>query len=170
MPRLQRVGDLELAQDLAFQRQQWRVQRIAWAGMAVLVLAALLGLFGRGPLSRTSASTAGVPLTIDYDRFVRAGDRTDLVLHLGPGSADGPRLRCWLASDYLDRLQLEQITPRPEAIEVGPSRHVFVFLRTDGEEQARVVFHFQPTRMGPLSGRAGCGDGPEVVFSQFCYP
>jgi hypothetical protein len=170
MPRLQRVGDLELAQDLAFQRLQWRIQRVAWVAIALLILASLLGLFGRGPLSRASAGGPQSPLTIDYDRFVRVGDETELVLHLGPGAVVGKRARVGLASDYLDRLHVERITPQPEAIEAGGSRHVFVFLLADGEEGASVTLHLKPSHAGPLPGRAGCADGTEVTFSQFSYP
>ena len=38
-----RVGDLEIHQDLPFQRRSWTVQRVGWAIMALVVLAGLLG-------------------------------------------------------------------------------------------------------------------------------
>jgi hypothetical protein len=43
---LKRIGDVEINQDLDFQRRCWTVQRIGWIVMAVLVLSALLGVFG----------------------------------------------------------------------------------------------------------------------------
>ncbi len=44
-------GDLELAQDLDFERHTWTVERIGWLAMAAVGLAALAGWLGPGPLS-----------------------------------------------------------------------------------------------------------------------
>lgn len=57
MGSTERVGDLELGQDLPFQRREWAVQRIAWAAMAAVLTAALLGLFGSGPVSDAVVET-----------------------------------------------------------------------------------------------------------------
>lgn len=43
--------DLELTEDFTFEQREWKVQRIAWLIMALLVLLGLLGLFGAGPMS-----------------------------------------------------------------------------------------------------------------------
>ena len=53
------LGDLEVGQDLDFQRREWAVQRVGWGAMALVILAALLGLFGSsGPLSRAATNAA----------------------------------------------------------------------------------------------------------------
>jgi hypothetical protein len=45
-------GDLELDQDLAFERRTWTVERVAWVAMGLMGIAALAGLLGPGPLSK----------------------------------------------------------------------------------------------------------------------
>ena len=40
MGSMQRIGDLELSQDLEFQRRSWRVQRIGQGVMLLVLLAA----------------------------------------------------------------------------------------------------------------------------------
>jgi hypothetical protein len=60
---------MEIETDLEFQRRVWRVPRVGWLIIGAAVVAALLGLFGTGPLSR--ASTDGGGLTVEYDRFAR---------------------------------------------------------------------------------------------------
>ena len=57
-----RVGDLEISPDLNFQRRSWAMQRFAWVVLALFILAALLGLFGPGPLSQTRAEQQDSPL------------------------------------------------------------------------------------------------------------
>lgn len=61
MEPIRRVGELEIEEDLDFQRRMWRLQQIGWALLVLVVVAALLGLFGKGPLSRAVASRVGVP-------------------------------------------------------------------------------------------------------------
>lgn len=46
-----RVGDLEIEEDLDHQRRCWKLERASWAVMALVLLAAMAGLFGSGPLS-----------------------------------------------------------------------------------------------------------------------
>ena len=55
-------GDLELDQDLIFERRTWTVERVAWVIMALVGLAALAGLLGPGPLSETTSGEQGGPL------------------------------------------------------------------------------------------------------------
>ncbi len=51
MTKVQRVGDLEVAQDRTFQRRSWTIQRVGWVVMLLVAAAALAGLTGSGPLS-----------------------------------------------------------------------------------------------------------------------
>ena len=52
-------GDLQLEQDLVLQQRTWRVQRIGWVVLALIVLCGTLGLFGGiGPLNSTSTQAA----------------------------------------------------------------------------------------------------------------
>ncbi len=45
---MKRVGDLEIDQDLAFERRQWSVQRVGWGVGALIIVAALLGCSAPG--------------------------------------------------------------------------------------------------------------------------
>lgn len=56
---------VQVSEDLDFQRKEWRVQRIAWTCMAVLILAAALGAAGSGPLSSRTAKARGGHLAVD---------------------------------------------------------------------------------------------------------
>ena len=89
MADVRQVGDLEIAQDLAFQRREWTIQRVAWAVMALVALAGLLGLFGgAGPLTRAAAGNGA--LRLDYARFERKHAPTELRLQVAAGVAGDP--------------------------------------------------------------------------------
>ena len=55
MSDLRRIGDLDLNQDLDHEARESRAQSIGWAVIAVLLVAALAGLFGGGALSSRMA-------------------------------------------------------------------------------------------------------------------
>jgi hypothetical protein len=59
----------EIDQDLEFQRRIWKLQRVAWAVMALVVLAAVLGLLGPGVLGMATAGGRSSPLWLEYDHF-----------------------------------------------------------------------------------------------------
>ncbi|MGH8906054.1 MAG: hypothetical protein ACRD0K_05980 [Egibacteraceae bacterium] len=52
-------GGLRLDEDPEGHRRARRAGRVSWALMAALIVAALLGLFGPGPLSHTEAAACG---------------------------------------------------------------------------------------------------------------
>jgi hypothetical protein len=60
---------MEINADLEFQRRVWAAQRIGWIAIGAFVIAALVGVFGQGPLS--SAAAGGNALRIEYERFAR---------------------------------------------------------------------------------------------------
>ena len=71
MPDNTRVGDLEIDQDLRFQKREWAFERASWVVMALVVLAGLLGLLGRGPMSDQTAVSGDGLVTVE----LRDGER-----------------------------------------------------------------------------------------------
>ncbi len=168
MSSVRRVGDLEVDQDLDFQRRQWRVQRIAWVTMAAIVLVALLGLFGTGPLSDASAEHGS--LRLDYGRFDRKRAPAVLRVDVAAGAAPEGQLRLWLDETYLDGIEIRSIVPEPESAEAGADRTVYVFRVGDASQPATISFEIEHAAFGRKTGRLGLVDGPAVAFSQFVYP
>jgi hypothetical protein len=179
--QIQRVGSLEVEQDLGLQQRMWRVQRVGWGVMALLVLAAAAGLTGSGPLSQTSAATPGGALRLDYDRFLHAEGLTTLQVHLGENnlgesnesgtkSGEGQR-RIWISRAYLEKVPIERSVPEPERVEVGADRVTYVFAEAPaGAPAARVTFYGSVTTLGRVEGQIGLPEGPSLRFQHFVYP
>jgi hypothetical protein len=166
---VQRHADLEIPEDLPFQRREWLAERAAWAVMALLIAAALLGLFGTGPLSRTMAGDEAGPLWLEYERFARLLAPASLRLHLGPGAGRDGTVRVWIDRRYVDSLELQQVTPQPDSMELSGERLILAFRQA--ERGATVItFNTRPTRFGSLSGQVGLIDGPSLQLRQFVYP
>jgi hypothetical protein len=167
---IQRIGDLEIDQDLAFQQRAWTVQRIGWASIALLILAALLGLFGPGPLSNATAGAPGADLWLEYERFERFKAPTTLRVNVGPGAVRDGVVRITLDRAYLDQVQVEQVMPQPESVETGPDRFTYTFKLNDPAQPTAITFHLNPQAIGRLSGRVGLDGEQAIGFDQFVYP
>lgn len=164
------LDGLEIDQDLAFERRSWRVERLGWALMALLLLAALLGLLGAGPLSTAEVRTADAALVVRYERFVHREAPTELELHLVPvpSPADG-LTRLWVGRDLAGALEVRSISPEPRSVEATADRVLYA-LAASGPGTVRVRLDVEPRRAGRHSGRLGIVGGGEVALGQFVYP
>jgi hypothetical protein len=151
---------MEVNADIEFQRRAWIVQRIGWLVIAAVIVAALLGLFGGGPLSR--AAVEGDGLRVAYERFARLQQSTRLQLAL-PKTAPG---EVALNRGYLELFRIEQITPEPREVEANGEWLVYRF---GGSGTSTVTFHLMPEKFGSVAGAARA-DGNPLAFHQFIYP
>jgi hypothetical protein len=156
---------LQLAQDPEFQRREWRLQRIGWWALALFVVAAAAGLFGDGPLSRAHAATSDARLTIDYERFLRAGAAMRLMIVVQPSTPAPITVR--LPRAYLDGLRLARITPEPAAITLLNDVAELVFANASGE-RLTIVVDAEPVGRGRLRGRIDT-DAGSLHFWHFVY-
>jgi hypothetical protein len=167
---MQRIGDIELDQDLDFEERQWRIQRMGWAVMALLVVVALLGLFGTGPLSSAEAGGEDAGLSIQYERFVRRHGLAELNVEAAAGQASEGQVEIWIAGDYLDAVDIQGISPEPAEVRASGDRQVYVFTVDDPEQPLQVSISYIPREMGGMSAEMGVGDSAGVSFSQLSYP
>lgn len=163
-------GDLELDQDLDFERRNWTVERVAWVIMAIVGLAALAGLFGPGPLSKTSIGEQGEPLWLEYSRFGRFKAPLTLRVHVGPNTGQQSPMRIWLSREYLEAVQIEQISPQPGQVEAGPEQLTYVFPRSEPQRSTAISFALKAEQIGRQRGCVGLTNGPTLCFRQFIYP
>ena len=170
MASIQRVGSLEIAQDLDFQRREWRAQRIGWVVMALLILAALLGLTGSGLLARATVGETGSPLQLEYSRFDRLEAPTTLDVEIAGEAASGEQVEVWVDRAYLQTVQVEQVVPEPEEVRSRGDRLAYVFGVDEPGQPVMITFDLRHTSFGPKSGQVGLGDEQLLSFSQFVYP
>ena len=161
-------GDPQL-EDLAHERAIWKLQHFAWGLFALILLAALLGVFGRGLLSESKVGNPNAGLWAEYDRFGRYHAPSTLKLHLAPsGNSSLPAV--WLGRDFVDRIEMQQIYPQPERVKVGQDRLIYIFNVARTNESAVITFHYKPDGYGKTHAKLGLENGPELQFSQFVYP
>jgi len=159
---------IELSQDLGFQERDWAVQHVGWLLIALVIIAALAGVWGSGPLSDGVATSADGAIRIEYARFARMNAPTQMRIHFTARRVEDGEVRLWLDRSYLAEFLPKTIVPSPRTVEVGTDRLTYVF---DAErmQAGGVVFQMEPQTVGRVAGRAGIGEA-DVGFRHFVYP
>lgn len=148
-----------------------RIQRIGWTVFALLMVAALAGLLGHGPLSSATAKDPAAFLRVKYQRFERYQGPTELRLHVAPQAVREGRLKIWISREFLDSIELERIVPQPVTVELGADRQTYVFDAPRLTAETLVVLRYEPTlKFARATVRAGIEGAPELSFWQFVYP
>lgn len=164
------VNTLELDDLPSFQRKEWRTQRIGWLVWVVVIIAALAGLLGPGPLSRTSATAPDDSLTVRYDRFVHYHQPLllEVALRLGPDQNNAARL--FLSDELLAELQILRIEPEPEGSELTGEGVIYTFPNAAGLQSGTIRIHAQYEAFGNVKGRIGLIGRQFAAVTQFVYP
>ena len=163
-----RKPGLEVHEDLDFQRRDWLAQRVGWVVIAAMLLAALAGLMGPGPLSHTTRGD-GRYLTVEYDRFVRHGARTAVTFRIAPQAAGDGRVRIAIDRRFLVANDLQRLVPDPGATRGRNDTVEFIYDVVPGVALL-VRWTVEPDRLGSRSSSVRLNDGPAVEIAQFTYP
>lgn len=160
-------SSIELDQDMGHSALFWRIERIAWVIMTLIVLAAVIGVFGGAGLLRSKQVAAG-DLQVEYDVFGRHKAPVEYRLSLANvGAGDRPRL--FLSNGFLSGLEISSITPQPRSAARDAEWTELVFERPPGDE-LHVTLQGTNQSIGLHSGEVR-GPGDEVVrIKQFTYP
>lgn len=128
---------IDVADDMAFQRRSWRVQRFGRWLVFAFVLVALTGAFGGGGLATVQAMSPDGRVTVEHRRVLRnEADALVAVRFTVPDSAGNPVL--WMSESLLAAFELEGVTPRAER---------------EWSEGDRVVWEFDRRTRGALEVR-----------------
>lgn len=171
MAKPQKVGSIEISEDMPFQERSWRVQRFGWAIMVLITLAALAGVFGGGPLAYASVGTTASGLNVQYEKFTRLRAESELAARISPDAAGADStVRLWIDRLWLDGFEVKSITPEPEKTELISDQVVYTFRLTPGSAPGQVRLSLEGRTLGISQGRVGLDGGPTYKFTQVIYP
>jgi hypothetical protein len=148
---------------MRFQRRTWLIERIGWLVLALIVLLALLGLFGSGFLSKRSVE-AGT-LTIQYERFQRATRLVQFTFHFAPSPNSERRLQ--LNAAFQRNYEIGSIQPPPARSSADGLNLTFA---APPGNPADVVIWAHPRAYGTTRFEIRVDDEPPLTFSAFVYP
>lgn len=163
-------SSLQLDEDLPFQRNQWRAERIGWVAMAAIIAAALAGVLGGGGLlSDTSGTTADGRGRVQYQRFARRESPTTLDISIGKTTSEHS-IRLRVDERYLAAMSLRAINPHPSTTALADGFYTFAFDRSPGAVDARIQLQLEPNAIGSVQGWLAIDDGAPLRIKHFIFP
>jgi hypothetical protein len=162
------VDGLEVGENLDLQHRLWRFERAGFLAMALIVVVAVLGLFGPGLLGPARASSGA--LSIEYPRFARAKSPFCLRVRLSPADATrGHEVRLSISAQYLSYMSVERVTPQPKSVVLGSERVTFAFARDGTSGPVDLAFDLKARSCCAVRGTIGLAD-TTVGLQQLVYP
>lgn len=160
---------LQVGHDERFQRREWRVERVAWAVGALVILAALLGLLGGpGVLSSATAQSDAGNVLVTYRRFIHMQADSQLSVTIRSAAVQAGEVPMRISTSWLSEVDVLGISPEPVEQRAAGDAVTMLFAASPGAELT-VSFSFRGISLWrhDVSIRVGS----EIVrFSQFVYP
>ena len=121
---------IAVGEDLDFQRKWWKFETWSWRFFCVILLADLLGLFGRGFLAKAERNTADGTLAVKYERIERASTPSIMTIHFGPSSIRNGEIHLYVSNSLLKGLGTQRVAPQPATSVIGKDGVTYMFPAT----------------------------------------
>ncbi|MGA4532948.1 hypothetical protein ACPA1H_21635 [Ectopseudomonas chengduensis] len=149
-------------ENMALQVRGWKIERLGWYGLLLLMALALAGLFSKGPLSDAQVGGKQDALQVEYQRFARNGAQSPLKVRL-QGTA-----RLHIAGELLEGFSIDSIQPTPSRSDSdGAGGLILAF--TSEAERVTVSLHLTADGVGAYRTTLHAAD-QQVELNQFIYP
>src|SRR5947209_496293 len=112
MTRLSVDNGVETGFDPSFEDRWWRFMKGTRTAFALLMIVGVSGLFGRGPLSKTSAYTDH-GLQVEYERMIRFKTPSQVKVRF-PAQANRP-ITLAISGTCYEKGRISRQVPEPEA-------------------------------------------------------
>lgn len=153
-------------EDMRFQTITWTIERVAWALLALVPLAALAGIFSHGPLSQKTAQAPNSALSVEYEHFQRKTVQARFVVHIPSAPADEVRLR--LSPAFQRTYDIQSMQPEPARSSAGAEGLDLYFRPVNGDLAA--VIWATPRDFGNFTIRAETDASEPVEIPVLIYP
>ena len=158
--------EVAVGEDLAFQRKWWKFEHAVWIFFALLILADLAGLFGRGPLAKATLRAPG--MVVHFERIERTGTPSLLHIDFDSSAIQNGKIQIFVSESVVSRLGAQRIIPSPESSIVGNGGITYTFPAT--LSPAAIAFALQPDQSGIAEFTMRVSGGPGIRSRVFIVP
>lgn len=163
------IDDLKGPAREHFQAIDWTIQRCCWCAAALILVAALLGLFGQGPLVHRRVSAPDNSLTVDYHAVERYGSPTEMTFRVHSSAPGSEPLQLRISKRFCDETSLENIVPLPLQSTIEGADVVYSFAVRD-IDTAEIVLRYKHEEPGALAFEVGIPGHASIALQQYVLP
>jgi hypothetical protein len=160
--------EVAVGSDLEFQRKWWRFSRVMWIVFTLIVVADLLGCFGRGPLANASRQTTDGTMDVKYERIERFSTPSILRIEFGSNAIHEGKIQLWVSDDLVKPLGNQRVIPQPSISAVGQGGVLYTFAATT--KPATAEFSLEPSKPGVYPLRMRVAGAEEVNLRIYVMP
>jgi hypothetical protein len=170
MAKNKRISGIDIDEDFKYQKREWRIEQVGWVLIWLLLIAAMLGVFGKGPLSDARIGDPTGAITVNYTRLERYRSPATIEVIVGPNQGQGGKFVLTLDRRFVDRIDIQRIDPEPDSVRSDSGRIAYEFELEDPAQPAHVFIDYEFEHFGLSQARLSLENGPELNLRQFVYP
>ena len=140
-----------VGEDLEFQRKWWRFERGVWIVFALLIVADISGVFGRGPLAKAQRHTES--LTLNYERIERSATPSTMSFRFSLSAIQDGHVHLFVSQSVIKQLGAQRISPQPETSTLSDGGVTYTF--PAASTNALVELSLEPSLPGVYHFQAG---------------
>lgn len=163
------IDDLKGPAREHFQAIDGTVQRCCWCAAALILVAALLGLFGQGPLVHQRVSSADDSVKVEYYTVERYGSPTKMTFHMHRSALSDEQLQLRISKRFCDETSLENIVPLPIKSTIEGNDVVYTFA-VHGVNDIKIVLRYKHEEPGDLAFEVGIPGRASIALQQYVLP
>ena len=161
------ASDIEIEANQGFEVVWNRVQLVLQWLIGAVVCAALLGAFGDGWLSTTTRAFPNAPLSVTYQRLLRANAPTDLTVAIA-GRLSGDTLQLGVGAELLDRGSIGSTQPGAAEVSATAQGETYIF-RLGPDHAGHIMLKLSVRKPGPVD-LVLTANGERLVLPLFVFP
>lgn len=116
-----------IGEDLRFQERWWTFEKIIWSVFLIVLLADVLGVFGRGWLSKAKCGGPEAGIRVDFERVLRASTPSIMDIHVDADAVQNGTVKLYVSDTVVKQLGAQRIAPQPERSEIGNKGLTYTF-------------------------------------------
>ena len=128
-----------VGEDLNFQRRWWKFERAVWILFALILIADILGLFGRGPLSKSELHAPDHTIDLKYERIVRSNTPSIMTVQFGPEAIRNGQASLFISQSLIKDLGTQRVSPQPATSVLGGGGITYTFPANSGPAVVELV-------------------------------
>jgi len=157
--------ELEIEQDHKFQKTSWKLQKAGTIFIILVILTALTGLIGSGPLSFRKINHENI--SIEYPAITRFSHPEQIKIRIY--NPEGDTIKLLISRSYLSEVNIDGIIPEPVEESVYMDYIQFSFL-LDNNYNNDILFDLQFRTSLNLKGEWGIKDKDLITINHFIFP
>jgi hypothetical protein len=161
-------NEIEVGEDLEFQRKWWRFENFAWILFSLIIVLDLAGLFGRGPIAKAERRTADGTIDVKYERIERTESPSILTIDFGPSAIHDGKIKLYISESLVKGLGTQRVVPAPLETMIGDGGLTYTF--SASKPPASVDLALEPSGPGIYHFTVGVVNAEPVEARVFVVP